>query len=718
MADTIIIYNNKPIPFPTPLVSLERENLYYNQYWGNSDKIVLNGQITGRNNCSPFASITSGQNNLLNIFNQNFGTFEVLEIPATSNNIFTFTGKNEAGQITGVVMQNGKTTGIPFPLEFDVNLNFIPTDVKLNLIKLNHTYFTDIKMALVSPNDSGVFIPFNTPANSAGRQLNISNYDLIFSKDSTGFFYGTQSGTFKTAATGTNIYEIYYPFPITLPNDRSTSIDIFTNKNANGKWKLYVADAYLSADSGSFSQAKLIFSNERIYENSGIIVKSINFNESTYAGLIDYTIELNSIRLSGNITDPTNEYSFTENENKTVSLSHNVSAKGINTSLNPSKSNAIDNAISFVRSNTGLANVPTTKFISGSSSKFYLQNFSESIDRLNNVYSVQETYLSNLLNTGSSGSLSYTSDITSGADSNIIQINLRGQYKGPKNGNINDLRNSLNVTGLLSGIYSGYYNPIPIQYNITENTGENLINFDYSFDNLNLPNPYFKYDSNISRDEIQQIYNIQVRGDVIARGNRAYRYFLSTGNLTNLTGQLLSVASGILTGFKDFNSDTVSSNLRLLNISIDQNPNNGTVSANASYDDRFMPTGNFVDATYNVSVEAPYWYMNNQPTCNIKGYHIINDFDITTLPKLNINTTFKAKDIIGTSTESGLRQLAATLTNNLVPTNYNYNTQLNATESYNKKYNNMTSLSEISYKLDKIDISNQNSLLPKFNAIT
>jgi len=162
----------------------------------------------------------------------------------------------------------------------------------------------------------------------------------------------------------------------------------------------------------------------------------------------------------------------------------------------------------------------------------------------------------------------------------------------------------------------------------------------------------------------------------------------------------------------------VPSNLRLLNVSIDQNPNNGTVSANASYDDRFMPTGNFVDATYNVSVEAPHWYMNNQPTCNIKGYHIINDFDITTLPKLNINTTFKAKDVRGISTESGLRQLAATLTNNLVPTNYNYNTQLKATESYNKKYNNMTSLSEISYKLDKIDISNENSLLPKFNTIT
>lgn len=693
MVNTIIKYNNKTIPFPTPLVSLERENLYYNQYWGNSDKIVLNGQISGINNCSPFASITSGQNNLLNIFNQNFGNFEIYEA-------------------TGA-------TGFNFNLTADAPIN--PSI---------QPYYTGISGAYIPKNSNlilridGSYGGYAIVWEKSKNKINWESFTLY----KTNYYSGSP---FPYVRFDPNrLYPQVFPYlnyPMTAtPSQNNIGNQNDPNINGRGIYTGNIGDynyfrlAIIGGGGGS-PAGNLIasgFDAEKIYENSGIIVRSINFNESNYAGLIDYTIELNSIRPSGNIIDPTNEYSFTENENKTVSLSHNVSAKGINTSLNPSKSNAIDNAISFVRSNTGLANVPTTKFISGSSSKFYLQNFSESIDRLNNVYSVQETYLSNLLNTGSSGNLTYTSDITSGADSNIVQINLRGQYKGPKNGNINDLRNSLNVTGLLSGIYSGYYNRIPIQYNVTENTGENLINFDYSFDNLNLPNPYFKYDSNISRDEIQQIYNIQVRGDIIARGNRAYRYFLSTGNLTNLTGQLLSVASGILTGFKDFNGDTVSSNLRLLNISIDQNPNNGTVSANASYDDRFMPTGNFVDATYNVSVEAPRWYMNNQPTCNIKGYHIINDFDITTLPKLNINTTFKAKDVIGTSTESGLRQLAATLTNNLAPTNYNYNTQLNATESYNKKYNNMTSLSEISYKLDKIDISNQDALLPKFNTIT
>lgn len=456
---------------------------------------------------------------------------------------------------------------------------------------------------------------------------------------------------------------------------------------------------------------------EKIYENSGIIIRSINFDDSNYAGIVDYSIELNSTKVSGNVIDPVNEFQFTENENKTVTLSHNVSAKGINTSLSPIKSNALNNAISFVRSNTGLANIPSTRFISGDINRFYLQNFSESIDRLNAIYSVQETYINNYLDNSLSGNLTYSLDINSGSESNFVEINIRGQYKGPKNGDISNLRNSLNITGLISGTYSGYFNPTPIQYNITENTGENSINFDYSFDNINLPNPYYRYNSSITKDEIQQIYNVQIQGEIIARGNRNYRYFLSTGNIINLTGQFISVASGILTGFKDFNGDTYLSNLRLLNITIDENPNNGTVSANASYDDKYMPTGNATDASYNISVSAPRWYMNNQPTCNIKGFHIINDFDITTLPKISVNTSLKYKNLTGLNNQNILRSEIKNITNNIIPNNYNFNTKLQDSESYTKKINNFNSITEISYKLDKVDLSNQNGLLPKFNTI-
>lgn len=689
--NTYIFYNQKIIPSPTPLVALERENLYYNQYWGNSDKITLQGQLTGYG-CDSFSRITGAQNNLLNIFNQNFGNFEIYEA-------------------TGATGFNFNLTAL-FP-----SLTSIPA------------YYTGISGAYIPKNSNlilridGSYGGYVIAWEKSKNKINWESFTLYktnyYSGSAFPYVLFNPAGLYPQVSPYLN-----YPMTGTTYQDNAGNQN---NPNINGRG-IYTGNIgdynyfrlAIVANGGGSPAGNLIasgFDAEKIYENSGIIVRSINFDESNYAGILNYSIELNSINLSGNVTNPTNEYSFVENEDKTISLSHNISAQGINTSLNPTKSNAMDNAIAFVRLNTGLGNVPTTKFISGVSNKFYLQNFNESIDRLNAIYSVQENYVSNLLNTGLSGNLSYTLDITSGAESNSIQINLRGEYKGIKNGNINDLRGTLNITGLITGLYSGYYNPIPVQYNINENTGENLISFDYSFDNINLPNPYYKYETSINRDELNQIYNVQVRGEIIARGNRNHRYFLSTGNLVNLTGQLLGVASGTFTGFKDFNNDTSSSSLRILNISINENPNDGTVSADASYDDKFMPTGNCIDASYDISIRAPQWYMNNQATCNIKGYYVINDFDITSLPKLSVNTSLKYKEVTAGNNEALLRQQIKDITDDIIPTNYNFNTKLQDSLSYTKKYINFKNINNLSYRLDKIDISNQDSLLPKFNTI-
>jgi len=677
MSTNIIKYNDNYLPYPTPLVTLDRENIYLNQYWGNSNSISLNGIITGN-----FDQIKTGQSGILNIFNKNFGNFEIYEATgATGFNL------NRSG------------TFVPFSPYFN-NLTgvYVPKNSTI-IVKISGSY-----------GGFPIFFYRNTSL------VNIGNLFTLFKIN---YYSGASETVFPQPIP-------YTGFAVTasqsIPSDDKYIDPTF---NAKGIYSGNIGNNnYISfASFGGGGGTPIVrlevnsFDAEKIYENSGIIVRSINFEESNYSNLIRYEIGLGSTSLSGNVTNPTNEYSFTENENKTISLSHRVSAQGINTNLSSGKSNAMDNAIAFVRSYTGLSNLPSTRFISGASNKFFIQNFSESIDRLNGIYSVEESYISNLLNTGLSGNLSYTVDIVSGAESNSIQINLRGEYKGPKDGNIINLRNSLNVTGLISGAYSGYFNPVPIQYNISENTGQNLINFDYSFDNINLPNPYYRYETSISRDEMQQLYNIQVRGEIIARGNRRYRYFLSTGNITNLTGQFLRIASGVLTGFKDFNSDTTSSNLRLLNTNIERNPNEGIVSANAVYDDKFIPTGNFVDASYDISVNGPVWFMNNQPTCNVKGFHIINDFDITTLPRLNVNTSFRYKNITGINNENLLRSQVKDITNNILPNNYNFNIQLQDSESYSKKYNSINSLSEISYNLEKIDISNQNGLLPKFNTI-
>ena len=690
MITNLINYNNKIIPLPTPLVTLSQSNASYNRDWGTDTIINLQGQLTG-----DYASIRSGQSGILSIFNQNFGNFEIYEATGATGFNFNLIANRHS------VINTGYYTGISgayipknsnLILRIDGNYGGYPMAWERSKDKINWQSFTLYKTNYYS-GGSTFPIPYDpfSPVRLYPQVPPYTNYPI------------NQLPSHSTVGNQNN------------PNTNARGI--YTgNINDYNYFRLGIINNG-GADTNQ-PKANLIasgFDAEKIYQESGIIINSISFDESHYNGILNYNIELKSSNYSGNVIDPKNEFSFSENTDKTLNLTHSISARGKNTNSSSYKSNALTNAIDFVRSYTGLNNIPSIKFISGfDSNKLYLQNFSESIDRLNGSYSIEEQYRGDLFNTGSNGILNYSVNIASGAESNSIEISVRGSYKGPQYGDISLLRNSLNVTGLIGGAYSGYFNPIPIQYDINENTGENSINFEYSFDNINLPNPYFIYNSTANRDTLDQIHNVQVKGEMIARGNLAYRSSLLSGNINNLTGQFMNIASGALSGFKDFNSIATSSNLRLLNISIDRNDKEGKLSATANYDDKFLPTGSFKEATYSVSVEAPRWYMNNQPTCNVYGFHIINDFDITTLPKLTLNTnTITSND--NSISESNLRKDIENISKNIQPNNYNFDIKLQDSYNTSKKYSNLSNPYEISYTVNKTTTSNQVGLLPKFN---
>lgn len=472
------------------------------------------------------------------------------------------------------------------------------------------------------------------------------------------------------------------------------------------------------------SQGSAVF--DKVYEKSGINVTSISFEESPYNGILNYTVVLNSSTMTGNVINPVNQYNFVENKDKTISLSHNVSAQGINTASYPSKSNALENAISFVTQNTGLANIPTVKFISGTSNNFYLQNISESIDRLNAIYSIDESYTSSLLSTGSSGILKYSIDISSGVAADSLNLSIKGSYKGPLGGNINDLRNSLNVTQLVSGAYASYFNPIPINYSISENTGENIINFDYSFDNINLPNPYFKYDTSIEKDDIEQVIKVDVNASIIARGNKYNRYLLSQTGQAYLNSSFFAIASGAVLDFKDFNNDTGSYKLRLQNMEFIDNPNDGTITAKASYDDKPMPSGDndaVVDSSFRVSVQLPVNYMVAIPTINQKGNYIINDFNISTLPKCTIESSIVIKDGTSENAAANIQSNVGNSIRTIFPSDYNYDVTIK--ESFSTEKANLNKVSNftqpilntktITYTVEKISSKGFSSAFPRIS---
>jgi hypothetical protein len=695
--NNIIKYNDVTIPKPTPLVTLSQNNISYNKDWGKDYNINLQGQLTG-----DYTGIRIGQSGLLNIFNKNFGNLDIYQYTGNSleyqETITSYTANPSSLLFTGLSGKYLRSKNSKTYIELEVDGCYGGWIVDWSASNNNATWDSFL---LYKNNYYGLPIAPCVP-----------NHGVPFNRL---YFFPQVPPTvsfFRTCA------QAVAPTLATASNSSLNALGTYTGIIENYSYlRIGVAGA-----GGGTPLVKLFISGidgENIYTKSGIVINSISFDESHYNGILNYTIDLNSFEYSGNVIEPRNEFAFSENTNKTLNLNHTVSARGINTNLSNSKSNALSNAINFVRSYTGLNNVPNTNFVSGyNKDKLFLQNISESIDRLNGFYQIEEQYRSDLVNTGLAGILNYTLDISSGANLNSVEINIRGEYKGPLYGNTNTLKTTLDlyggVTGLIPRVYSGYFNPIPIQYTVNQNTGNNLISFDYLFDNINLPNPYFKYSASTSRDALDQICSVQVRGDMIARGNLNYRSGLMDVNLINLTGQMLTVASGALSGFKDFNNITTQSNLRLLNISVEKNFKEGKLSASANYDDKFLPTGGFSDANYSISIDAPIWYMNNNPVCNINNFHIINDFDITTLPKLNINTNAQIPNA-STINEGILKSNIINITNKIIPTEYNFDIKLQDSYNISKKYQNLNSVSNLTYNLNKIDIRNQTGLLPKFN---
>ena len=79
MSDVIIKYNNKRVPVsgygPTPYISLTDEVITHGNRWGISQRIVLNGMITGNS----FNDLYTAQTGLADIFSSSYKVLKVLE---------------------------------------------------------------------------------------------------------------------------------------------------------------------------------------------------------------------------------------------------------------------------------------------------------------------------------------------------------------------------------------------------------------------------------------------------------------------------------------------------------------------------------------------------------------------------------------------------------------------------------------------------------------
>jgi len=368
----------------------------------------------------------------------------------------------------------------------------------------------------------------------------------------------------------------------------------------------------------------------KVFEKQLVEINSIDFAQTKWMGVIPYTINLKcypSGLFSGayGILNPVDNWSFDEQRNASLDITHTLSCQPFNTSSGPS--NALDNARNWAFGKTGLNSAIAPIMISGVGiNDFCLLTQQETIDRFNGTYSLIENYTNDLARSGY-GVVRYTTEINSG--NGIITVNLNGSAQGG-NRNITGLRYAVGIldkTAIAANAYQSVFNktdlnPIPLTQSIEENPFDTTINFSYSFDNSNLPSTWFDYQVNCAVGT-NGFINTSIQGTVYSRG----------GDTASKLARSKAYASGVNLyelALPFYNNFDVSSSVVPLNPVATQlvqtnNETDGTVTLSASYNNTLQ--GNDAlerfECTFNVNPAKPQ--IDAQPILDRNGtYSVVN----------------------------------------------------------------------------------------------
>ena len=385
-------------------------------------------------------------------------------------------------------------------------------------------------------------------------------------------------------------------------------------------------------------------------------IESIDFNESDSTTILPYS--LTALYYSGEtfseyfgVTDPKNSWSYNEEDNKIITATHDVSAKG----LKVDAKDPFDNAREYVSGKiiNGFENIAL--FNSGDNA--FLTSRTENVDKKENIYGVTEVYSysagdrdnsnksysdSGVLNLSTSISFSNDSELSISVNGSLqgsIDANTGSQVGLLSTGNFTPEQATEVATNALVNSYSDYESGVysfvqegPTAFNYNLNTGANSLEFSFTFadpDKVEVinNNVLHSYVSSISLSKDSSVSTIQIQGNLKYLGlliidstgefedNARFQAVETAFEEVNQHGIAISALqkfSGVATGY-EINSSYVNEEPERLSIS--KNPVENTISYNYNYSNQIdFSTGRLKNLTISVTDKKPLAIDNVQET--------------------------------------------------------------------------------------------------------
>lgn len=390
-----------------------------------------------------------------------------------------------------------------------------------------------------------------------------------------------------------------------------------------------------------FHNLSIIENGTPIYDENYAVIKNVNFDQSRYVNLLNFQAEIDLYPpelFSGTFgcVNPSETWQFDEAENGIVNVTHEISAKGFNTSTQ-----ALQNAKDYVLARTGWNNQINPSFIQKCYSggwNLCPQTFNESINRLTAEYKVTENFVSDIYNSGV-GIVRYSTTLDSGIENGITTVSVQGNLDYCRNGTLSGMRARYKSIDLYSIAVNAYragsslinLNPYYLTSGVEEDSQNLLLNFSASFDNDTSPIVSVDYKVDLNTNELSEITAVQLDARIFSRGSLAARYPRVLNYYdNNFFPYYLANTQYQNAGYPYL------LNVQPISENISKNPLAGEINYSATWSDKLPIPSGLKDLNYTVQVTPPIKQFSNRPSLFCNGTYFVYDLGYVNREKVEV----------------------------------------------------------------------------------